>query len=312
MRKPKRLKQGGTIALIAPASPPAEAKFVKAFENLTALGFNIKPGKNMRAQFGYLAGTDEARVADIHAAFEDPEVDAIWCVRGGYGCTRILPLLNFDLIRENPKPLIGYSDITALHIALLQRAGVVSYHAQVGGGDMTPFTRNHLNKTLLEGVSDYLIPAMDTTLRTGPEYQPWTITAGKAKGPLTGGNLAVLSAMAGTAFAPVFKNKIAFIEDIGEAPYRIDRMLTQLIQATDLRQANGIVLGIFNDCEQKGDTPTLKLAETLKDRLAGLGMPVYYGAPFGHISDQCVMPYGIEAEMDADAMTLRLLETAVG
>ena len=265
----------------------------------------------MRAQYGYLAGHDEQRVEDIHAAFADPEVDAVWCVRGGYGCTRLLPMLDYDLIRKHIKPLIGYSDITALHIALQQRAGIVSYHGQVGGGDMTPFTLGHIERTLFSPQSPYIIPPIDLQLRTGNEYQSYTITSGKANGRITGGNLSVLTAMAGTPFAPEFSDRIVFIEDIGEAPYRIDRMLTQMLQATDLRRAAGIVLGIFYDCEQKGDSPTLKLAETLRDRVGSLGIPVYYGAPFGHISDQCVMPYGIEAAMDADAMTVTLLEPGV-
>ena len=311
MQKPERLTSGATIALITPASPPAEIKFQKAYDNLAAMGFRIKPGKNMRAQYGYLAGSDEQRVDDIHTAFTDPEVDAVWCVRGGYGCTRLLPLLDYDLIRKHNKPLIGYSDITALHVALQQRAGIVSFHGQVGGGDMTPFTLGHIQGTLFSPSSPYLILPLEEELRQAPEYQPFMITAGKASGKLTGGNLAVLTALAGTPFVPEFKKKIAFIEDIGEAPYRIDRMLTQLLQATDLREAAGIVLGIFTDCEQKGYTPSLRLADTLRDRLAGLGIPVYYGAPFGHISDQCVLPYGIDAAMDASAMTLTLLETAV-
>lgn len=311
MIKPNRLRPGAGVSLIAPASPPAEIKFQQAFINMESLGLTAKPGKNMRAQYGYLAGSDAERVADIHAAFTDPETEVVWCVRGGYGCTRLLPMLDFDLIRKHPKPLIGYSDITALHIALQQKAGLVSFHGQVGGAEITPFTRRHLDETMFLASEKHLIELHDDSLRTGPEFESYTITGGRAIGKLTGGNIAVLSAMAGTDFSPVFKDKIVFLEEIGEAPYRVDRMLTQLLQATDLSKAAGIVLGIFNDCEQKSDSPTLKLKETLKDRLSGLHIPVYYGAPFGHIADQCILPYGIKAAMDADKKMLILQEPAV-
>lgn len=302
--KPALIRPGATVALIAPASPPAEVKFEQAFRNLTEMGFKIIPGKNMRARYGYLAGTDEERIQDIHEAFANPEVEAIWCVRGGYGCTRLLPHLDYDLIRNNPKPLIGYSDITALHLAMYQEAGVISFHGQVGGGDMTEFTKGHIDRTLFKGEFPYAISNFDTPYIKGPEYEAFVIRPGKAQGPLTGGNLSLLAAMTGTAFAPKFKNHIVFIEEIGEAPYRVDRLLTQLLQGTDLKEAAGIVLGIFNDCEQKGDSPTLKLADTLRDRLANLNMPIYYGAPFGHISDQCVLPYGVEVSINTENLMM--------
>lgn len=302
--RPALIRPGAKVALIAPASPPAEAKFEQAFRNLTDMGFQIIPGKNMRARYGYLAGTDAERIQDIHDAFANPEVEAIWCVRGGYGCTRLLPHLDYDLIRSNPKPLIGYSDITALHLAMYQKAGVMSFHGQVGGGDMTEFTKGHIERVLFKGDFPYAIPTFTSPYIKGPEYESFVICPGKASGPLTGGNLSLLAAMTGTAFAPKFKNHIVFIEEIGEAPYRVDRLFTQLLQGSDLKAAAGIVLGIFNDCEQKGDSPTLKLADTLRDRLSGLGIPVYYGAPFGHISDQCVFQYGTEVRIDTDDLTM--------
>lgn len=310
--KPAKIRSGATIALIAPASPPTLAKIEKALANLVALGFKVKEGANLRHKYGYLAGSDEERVADIHAAFTDPEVEAVWCVRGGYGCTRLLPLLDWDLIKKHPKPLIGYSDITALHIALYQKIGLVSFHGQVGGGDMTEFTLRYISNTLMDfSKKPSTIHSFYQNMRKSDEYEPFSIHSGKAEGPLIGGNLTMLAVMQGTPFAPKFKDHIVFIEEIGEAPYRIDRLLTQLIQGSDLKQAKGIVLGVFTDCIQKGDSPTLTTNECLKDRLSALGIPVYYGAPFGHISDQCVLPYGIMASMDADAMEFCLLEPGV-
>jgi len=302
---PAKIREGATVALIAPSSPPTSAKIDKAIANLKAMGFIVQPGQHLRDQKGYLAGSDADRVADIHNAFLDPTIDAIWCVRGGYGCTRILHLLDMDLIRNHPKPLIGYSDITALHIALYQRARLVSFHGQVGGGDMTEFTLRYIQRSLLEGIQGPVtMPPFYQNMRLTPDYEPYVIRSGVAQGPLIGGNLTLLASMIGTDFAPQYKDHLVFIEEIGEAPYRVDRLLTQLIHGSDLREASGIVLGVFSDCIQKGDTPTLTLRECLQDRLAPLGIPVYYGAPFGHISDQCVLPYGVTATMNADEMTL--------
>lgn len=309
--KPAPIRPGATIALIAPASPPSDSKIEQALNNLEAMGFRVQPGTHLRTRYGYLAGTDTERVADIHEAFSNPDIDAVWCVRGGYGCTRLLPLLDMDLIRKHPKPLIGFSDVTALHIALYQEAGLVSFHGQVGGGDMTPFTLRYLQHTLFSPQPTLEIGPFEGDLVKTPTFEAFTLRSGRAQGPLIGGNLALLSAMAGTEWAPRFKDHIVYIEEIGEAPYRIDRMLTQLLQGSDLRQAAGIVLGIFADCIQKGDTPSFTLKETLLHCFEGQKVPVYYGAPFGHISDQCVLPCGIHAEMDADRMTLRLLEAGV-
>ncbi len=309
--KPKKIREGATVALIAPSSPPAEAKVEKALLNLQALGFKVVPGRSLRAKNGYLAGTDAERVTDLHEAFTNPEVEAIWCVRGGYGCTRILDLLDYDLIRKHPKPLIGYSDITALHVALYQEAGLISFHGQVAGGDMTEFTLRHIGTTLMDvRKSPLTVPAFYQNMRPTEEFNPYLITAGMAEGPLIGGNLTVLAAMLGTAQAPKFKDHIVFLEEIGEAPYRIDRLLTQLLNGSDLAKANGIVLGIFSDCVQKSDSPTLTTKECLQERLGNLCIPVYYGAPFGHISDQCVIPYGIPAAMNADKMEFSMLESA--
>ncbi len=310
LHKPPRLKAGSTVALIAPCSPPAEEKIAKALANLDALGLKVAEGKSLRARYGHLAGTDAERIADLHWAFQDPAIDTVWCVRGGYGATRLLPDLDYALIGRHPKPFVGYSDVTALHLAIHARTGLVTFHGPVAGGDFPENTVAHLKAVLMDGLENYLIAAPSADF-PGEEYRPFTITPGKARGTLTGGNLALLSALAGTAFAPVFDGKIAFIEDVGEQPYRIDRMLTQLLQATDLPKAAGIALGVFNECQAKPDNQSLSLPDTLRDRLAGLGIPVVYGIPFGHVSHQATLPYGIRAELDATAQTLTILEAAV-
>jgi muramoyltetrapeptide carboxypeptidase len=301
---PSPLQQGDTVALIAPSSPPAETKFTAAYEHLELLGLKVQAGQHMRAQTGYLAGTDEQRAADIMAAFLDPAIKGIWCVRGGYGCARLLNLLDYKAIRRHPKPLIGYSDITALHIALLQRAGLMSFHGQVAGGDFTDFTQEHLKKNLFQTTSPYPIEPYSNDILLGGSFVPKVIAGGSATGPLTGGNLSILASLVGTSFQPIFAKKIVFIEEIGEAPYRLDRLLTQLLQSTDLRKAAGIALGVFNDCEQKGTSPTWTMIEVLTERLGSLGIPVVYGLPFGHISNQCVLPMGQMARLDAEALRL--------
>lgn len=310
--KPKALREGSVVALIAPSSPISEERITKSLNNLQALGLRVKESKHWRERLGYLAGTDRDRLADLHDAFADPEVEGIWCARGGYGAGRLLPWLDYGLISRHPKVLIGYSDITALHLGIHRMTGLVTFHGPVAASDYPENTLAHLKAAVFSPQVPYALtlPRPEETL-PGPEYAPFVITPGKASGSLMGGNLALLTALCGTAYTPIFKNKIAFIEDIGEQPYRIDRMLTQLLQATDLREAAGIVLGVFTDCQPKGDSPTLSLSEALHDRLGSLDIPVAYGYPLGHVAHQATFAYGIQAELDTGAGRLTFLESGV-
>lgn len=307
---PERLRPGSRVSLIAPGSPPSDEKLAQALSNLSSLGFLVKEAAHLRDKNGYLAGTDADRLSDLHQAFSDPDTDAIWCVRGGYGCARLLPGLNFEMIRNNPKVFIGYSDITALHIAIHQQTGLATFHGPVAVSDLPGFTLNHLRAVVMGEDAPHRIQTTPD-FSAPPHYQPFTIAPGRAEGTLTGGNLALLASLSGTPFAPVFKDKIVFIEDVGEKPYRIDRMITQLLQATDLREAAGIALGIFDDCNPDPESPSLTLRETLKLCLGNLGIPVYYGLPFGHIRGQCTLPYGVKAILDADNFSLLLPDFAV-
>lgn len=307
---PKRLQTGDRVALIAPGSPPSDEKLALALANLKSLGFHVREGMQLRKKNGYLAGTDADRLSDLHWAFSDPDIDAVWCVRGGYGCARLLPDVDFNIIRANPKVFIGYSDITALHIAIHQQTGLATFHGPVAVSDLPAFTLDHLRAVLLDGDAPHRIQGLYDPAAP-VHYQPFTIAPGRAEGPLTGGNLALLSALAGTPFAPVFKNKIVFMEDVGEKPYRIDRMITQLLQATDLREAAGIALGIFDDCDPDPESLSLTLRETLSLCLGNLGIPVFYGLPFGHIQGQCTLPYGVKAELDASTFSLVMPHSAV-
>jgi len=305
MKKPARLQSGDTVALITPGSPITQEKLGKSLANLKALGLKAKYNPNILAKHGYLAGTDKQRLADIHSAFADQSVKAIWCIRGGYGCPRLLPKLDFKLIKKNPKILIGYSDVTALLNAIYEKTKMVSFHGPMTASDFTPFAVEHLKAVLMNARSNWVI---DPTVLENEQY---SIRSGTATGTLVGGNLSLLSALAGTPYDTCFKNKIVFIEEIGEKPYRIDRMLTQLRQGTDFKKAAAIILGVFESCEAKETDLSLSLKETLTDRLYDLGIPVYYGFPTGHISDQCTLPIGGKAHFDAGSGKLTLINAAV-
>lgn len=310
--KPRRLSAGDTVALISPGSYAPDDAVQKAYLNLEGLGLKVKPGRHLRAQRGFTAGTDQQRLDDLHAAFADSDVKAVWCIRGGYGCTRLLPFIDYDLIRRNPKILIGYSDITALIQAIYIETGLVCFHGPVASATFTDYAKEHIVKVLMEAASSHIIAVSEKQKeKKEPEYQPVVMKPGRASGVLSGGNLSLLAAMAGTPYAFDFTEKLVFIEEVGERPYRLDRMLTTLLQASNLHKAAGVVLGVFTDCHPKKDELSLSLKETLEDRLGGLGIPVVYGLSFGHVSDNCTIPVGIPASLDASQRTIALLEPAV-
>jgi len=310
--RPNRLRRGDLIGLATPGSYIPDRDLEKAVKNVESLGFRVKLSKNIRAKRGYNAGTDAQRLEDLHALFADKEVAGIWCARGGYGCTRILPSLDYALIRRNPKAIIGYSDVTALLLAIFRETGLITFHGPVAASELTDYSRAQFIATLMEQRQEVAIHIPEVLSRQDkPGYKAQTIGGGTASGVLTGGNLSLLAAMAGTPHAPDFSGRIVFMEDVEERPYRIDRMLTQLRQACNLEKAAGIVLGVFVDCRPEADVPSLSLMECLEDQLAGLGIPVVYGMPIGHISNQCVLPLGIEARLNADEKTLTLLESGV-
>jgi muramoyltetrapeptide carboxypeptidase len=310
--KPKRLKAGDTVAVIAPASGLSKESFDKAIQNLESLGLKTKVGKSARGIKGFLAATDKERLDDLHSAFSDTEVSAVWCVRGGYGAARLLPDIDYNLIRKNPKILIGYSDITSLHLAISQNTGLVTFHGPVAASELSDYTKKHVVNALMNPSAPYKVEVSEYNKANESNlFKTQTIVSGKCRGHLVGGNLSLLAALAGTPFAlQNLKGKILFMEEVGEQPYRVDRMLTQLRQSADLRSLAGIALGVFEDCNPKTEN-TQSLLDVIKDRLGDLGIPVVYGLSFGHIRDQFTMPVGIEAELDADNTTMTFLETGV-
>lgn len=307
---PPRLKKGDTIGLIAPGSPFSDQLLGRAHEHLSKMGFKVKESKNLHAKYGYVAGSDEERIKDIHEMFRDQGINGIWCIRGGYGTSRLLPYLDYELIRNNPKVIIGYSDITALLQGIHINTGLVGFHGPVAASEMTDYTLVTNNLILRQHLQKYQIHAAHERPE-GMEYIPRVIRAGTCKGELAGGNLSLLAALAGTPYQLDATGKLVFIEEVGEKPYRVDRMLTQLLQSANLDKASGIILGIFSNCEAKEDDFSLTLQQTLDDRLGKLGIPVYYGFSFGHINNMCTLPVGIKASFDTSRPVLTLLEPTV-
>ena len=311
--KPKRLKAGDTVGVIAPSRSISAEGFARALQTMKDLGFKTKVGQFAQGEKGFLSGTDQERLHDLHWAFSDPEIAAVWCARGGYGLSRLLPDVDYKLIKKNPKIFIGYSDITALHVAIFQNTGLVTFHGPVAASEMSDYSKTHVVNALMNPSAPYKIELSPyNQAQTSPLFKTETITPGRCRGPLIGGNLSLLSAMAGTPSGlKNLKGKILFTEDIEERPYRVDRMLTQLRQSVDLRALAGIALGIFEGCNPPAGRPSQTVQDVLRDRLGDLGLPVIYGLSFGHIRDQCTLPTGVEAELDTEKATLTLLETGV-
>lgn len=311
---PRRLQPGDTVGLINPSGAVYErGPYEIVHETLRALGFKVKEGTHLRARYGHLAGTDVQRAADVNTMFADPGVHGILAVTGGSGGNRILPLIDYESARRNPKFLGGFSDLTALINAVQARTGLVTFHAPVGVSEWNEFSVQHFRATVMNAEAVLMrnpAPAGDALVPK--ENRTSTLRGGRASGPLVGGNLAVLSAMAGSAYWPRFDGAILFLEEINEYIYRVDRMLSTLKLAGALDRLAGVVLGAFTKCEPgDGNYGTLTLDEVFDDYFKPLNVPVYSGASFGHIRKKFTLPVGLPAEIDADAGTIRLLQPAV-
>lgn len=301
--KPKRLQKGATIGLVAPASPIySDEQFDSMITNLEELGYTLLLGKHVRDRNGYLAGKDNDRAQDLVDMFANPSIDAVLCVRGGWGCNRILPYIDFEIIKENPKPLIGFSDITSLHLAIQHKTGLVTFHGPVGSSDWNEFTLNSWNEVLFEAKkAEYLLPE--------DQEDSYVISTGEANGRLLGGNLTVLTAMIGSEYLPDFDGAILFLEDVGEDIYRIDRMLTQLKLSGILGKLNGFIFGKCTNCDEGGNSLSLK--QVFDDHLSLLDIPAFYGAMISHEEKNITLPVGINAHMNSDKRSIRLLESGV-
>ncbi len=312
--RPPRLRGGDTMALVNPSGAIYErAPYEIATESLQALGFKVREAPHLRARRGHLAGTDAERASDLNAMFTDPGVHGILALTGGSGGNRILPLLDYAAMRRNPKFLGGFSDTTSIITAVQARTGLVTFHCPVGVSEWNAFSVEHWRGAVVDAKvltlrnpqdkDDNIVP------RTG---RISTLRGGRAQGPLLGGNLAVLTSMAGSPYWPAFDGAILFLEEINESIYRVDRMLSTLMISGVLDRVAGVVLGAFTKCEPgDGNYGTLTLDEVFDDYFKPLNVPVYSGALFGHIKRKFTLPVGLEVEMDADAGSLRFLQPAV-
>jgi muramoyltetrapeptide carboxypeptidase len=314
--KPAALKQGDTVGLVLPATAIESLEWITiAKEIAESRGFNVVMGRNVGKTYGYLAGSDKERADDINEMFSRSDVKGILPISGGWGSMRVLPHLDFDMIRKNPKVFVGFSDITTLLLAFYKFAGLVTFHG--------PNIRSSFN----DYVSDYYYRALTSTQPLGVLKQPplpagekvnienriIVLNGGKATGELVGGNLSLLVTTLGTPFEIDLTGKILFLEDVHEEPYRIDRMLTHLFLSGTLNNAAGFIVGKMRDCEPKeaGVLGSLSLEEIFRTRLGSLGKPAIYGLSFGHIRDHITLPVGVKATLDADAKTVTIDEGAV-
>jgi len=312
---PRRLARGDMVGIVAPASATFQSVDVAiAKESLQALGLEVRVGSHVLARHGYLAGGDKERAADINQFFGDSSVKAVLPIRGGWGSSRVLPYLDYDLIRRNPKVVVGYSDITALHLAIHAKTGLVTFHGPNGLGRWDGWSLDYFKRVLFGGEAVTMQNPTALSERNAlaqTEHRVQTITPGAARGRLLGGNLTVLTAIVGSPYLPSFEGAILFLEDVGEDLYRVDRMFTQLKLAGVLQKIRGFVFGTCAECEPGEGFASLALEEILADHVKPLGIPAWFGAMIGHQMPQWTVPVGAEAQIDAAKGTIRLIAPAV-
>ncbi|MEW6511162.1 MAG: LD-carboxypeptidase [Bacteroidota bacterium] len=306
---PPRLRRGDLIGIVAPASPLEDpSRLDLGVRYLEQLGYRTLTGDSVSHRAGYLAGTDDDRLNDFHAMFRNKNVKAVFCVRGGYGSPRLLSRIDYRLIARNPKILVGYSDITALHLAIWTKTGMVTFHGPMLGvdmaGEMDPFAEERFWRLVTS-------PERRRTIADGG-IGAIALNHGLSSGRLLGGNLSLVVSILGTPFQPEFRRAILFLEEIGEEPYRVDRMLTQLRNAGILRKASGIGFGMFSDCGPKDPSkPSFTVDQVLREAASASHGPVLSGLPFGHDHRMITLPVGVRARLDAEAGSLELLGPAV-
>jgi muramoyltetrapeptide carboxypeptidase len=300
--KPPALKQGDTVAIVAPAAAVDRDLLERGISALVAMGFRVKASEHVLRRSGILAGTDRERAADLQNCFAEPEAKAILAARGGYGSGRLLPLLDFAAIGRNPKIFLGFSDITFLLAALLQYSDLVTFHGPMVAMDfsrgLNPRSSEHLRALLAGELSNFEIEARDA------------IRPGQAEGEVVGGCLSVVTAMLGTTFFPRLEGRILFLEDRGEKAYQVDRMLVQLKQAGILARVAGIVFGAIQPVEAD-EQESRRIEEFVAEQTASLSCPVLYGIEAGHGTQNLTIPFGVRARLDSKSRRLTFLESPV-
>jgi len=291
------LRPGARVALVTPAGVVRDlADLERAEHNATSFGWIPVRGANTSASKGYLAGSDDKRLHDLNDAIGSDDIDAIWCVRGGYGSMRLIPSIDYAALRKHPRPIIGFSDITALHAAVRRECDIVTFHGPTARGELTAFTRRSLECAVIDHRDSCGVAANGRILR-----------GGRARGRLAGGNLSMVAALLGTPWSVDFEGAILVLEDIGEAVYRVDRMMRQLLLAGALQRCAGMVAGDFRPFPGELEMDDLTVDEVLGEAATIAGIPCFSGAPFGHVADQWTIPLGGMAELDADARSVEVL-----
>jgi len=309
MRFGRQLKKGDTIGLVGPSGAIRTAGALeKSVAMVEEMGFKVKLGESCGKVYGYLSGTDEVRARDVNAMFRDDTVDAIICVKGGYGTMRMLDQLDYEAVRANPKIFMGYSDITAMHTAYLEKADLVTFHGPMPASCWV----DGLDEVTLNAMLSMLMDVCDDRVIANPEGHPFTtVNSGVCEGRLVGGNLSLIDGLMGTPYELDTKGRILFIEDIGEKTYRLDHMLTHLRLAGKFDDCAGVVLGHFTDCPIEFPEFGLSIEQIVQDIVAPCGKPVFSGFTVGHALPNLTLPLGVQCRMDADQGTITLLESPV-
>ena len=302
---PNPISKGDTIGLIAPSGFISDERLNRAIANVLDLGYKYKHSAELlNRTTGYLAGSDQDRIKEIHDMINDPEVAAIWCIRGGYGLTRIIDKLDYNLIKAKQKIILGYSDITALHIAVFQNTGLVCYHGPVASSTIKNYSKACIENIFRDPTKLSAITNPFSLKKRNSLYEYQIINPGHAEGQLIGGNLSIVNSLIGTKYQPDFFNKVVFLEDVDERPYRIDRMLTQLIDATNFKECNAIILGVFEGCIPKPEESSFSLHEVILEKFKDFNIPIVYGYSFGHTENCCILPVGMNVIFDSATGTV--------
>jgi len=309
MVRPPMVRPGDTAAIVSPAGNlGSNGDVQEAVNAIRALGLKPQLGTNVGSRWGYLGGRDSERISDIHDAFADPAVKVIFPLRGGYGSSRLLPMLDFDLIRSNPKAFVGFSDNTSLVVALNMFSNLVTFYGPNAHFEWTNYTRDNLTRAIM---NQQPVGVLNNPVASNgrPLFTHTTIVPGRAAGQLMGGNLSLLVQTLGTPWEIDTRGKILFFEDVNESPYRIDRMLTHLWLARKLQVAAGFAIGHITVRRDRSDD--LDLAAVIRDRFEPLGKPCYLGVPTGHVSNIQTLPIGVQVEIDASRGVMRTVEGGV-
>lgn len=302
----KKLKKGDTLGIIAPASFASMEKVESAKNNLEKMGFKVILGESTKSRWYSYAGPEEVRAKDINNFFDDSSVDGIICMRGGYGCNRLVEMVDYSIIEKNPKIFIGYSDITTLHMAIFQKTGLVTFHGPMAVSNFS----GEYNKDTYKSFEEVLMNDNNELLLKNFSKELGVLCEGIGEGEIVGGNLATLIASLGTDYDVDYTGKILFLEEVGEKTYKTDRMLNQLKKFKVFEKINGIILGDFKNCPADSEND-MSLMEVFEDYLSKLKIPVVYDFESGHSEPMITLPLGAKAQINTVLKEIKILEKVV-